>query len=172
MKYKIVYITVLLIGTGFVSPFLYEYFNSTQIVTAQFTSWCSGRLISEPTCGDNESCGIGYYTTHSPHGEGIFNIDLERVACVGTTCEDLWNISYATESSAICCDRDGDNFPFNHPGCPFTPTPDCDDDDPLVGYPCPTPTPTPCDGVCSEFGFDWFWGQDGSVCRPNVRHAT
>jgi len=101
------------------------------------TPWCGG-----------EACGQGTYITHINSGQGVYNIADDRSNCDGTTCGDVVVVPIATLTTQACCNRDQDNYFANNPGCPITTEPDCNDNDPAIGYPCPTPEI--CDGFDND----------------------
>lgn len=118
------------------------------MVYAQFSSACVSVATTMLDCG-GEACGSGFYAEDNNTGQGINDIAPRGSTCIGTTCGDVLGVPRSTVTSQICCNRDQDAFFANNPGCPTTTEPDCNDNNPAIGYPCPpTPTPTPSGPSC------------------------
>jgi hypothetical protein len=78
-------------------------------VSAQVGGGCGSFSPQQIPCGDNESCGLGFYTVTAAFydGPGLFGNEPRDIPCAGTTCGTIPNVQ-TTYLNNWCCDQDGD----------------------------------------------------------------
>lgn len=110
---------LILFGIGVVFAIGYHWLRTPEPVYAQYSIQCDQFSSFEHGCGNNESCGLGYYieTAFVSTGEGINAAVEGSTNCVGTSCGAVPDVRLATNNSGYCCDRDYDGFIGNRPGC-------------------------------------------------------
>lgn len=110
MKIKTILSLAIMIGVAIAVIFQGTEPNVTNRVSAQIGGGCGSYGSSTDTCGNNETCGLGWYTSTAAYytGPGINGQELRSVNCEGTSCGSVPDISTAY-FNGYCCDQDNEN---------------------------------------------------------------